>query len=149
MDPFLFYLLSPGGSQLSHRAPQESGQNEQVFCLQELTKSPSSGPRDVFHPKLPSHNQVFTIWTGEIKPTHGCHISQIPSVDQTSQLWRKDIPASRLRAGWLPGLFLSYFLSCTLSLCCLCDADKSIHQKISSVKLNQERSCQRERNRLN
>lgn len=84
-----------------------------------------------------------------IKPAHRCHISQIPSVDQTSRLWKEDIPAGKFRARWLRGLFPSYFLSCTLSLCCLCNADKSIHQKISSVKLNQERSCQRERNRLN
>lgn len=57
-------------------------------------------------------------------------------------------PESSERAG-VGGPFPLRFLSCTLSLCCLRNADKSIHQKISSVKLNQERSCQRERNRLN
>lgn len=87
------------------------------------------------------HNEIFTVFIGEIKPTHRCHISQIPSVDQTSHLWKRTLqPASS--GAWLRGLFPSYFLSCTLSLCCLCNADKSIHQKISSVKLNQERSCQ-------
>lgn len=51
----------------------------------------------------------------------------------------------RVQRRWLPGPSPPW----APSLCCLCNADKSIHQKISSVKLNQERSCQRERNRLN
>lgn len=116
---------------------------------EEDSKLPSTSPGGVFHAKLHDHNEIFTVFIGEIKPTHRCHISQIPSVDQTSRLWKEDIPAGKFRARRLRGPIPSYFLSCTLSLCCLCNADKSIHQKISSVKLNQERSCQRERNRLN
>lgn len=48
-----------------------------------------------------SHNKIFTVLIGEIKPTHRCHISQIPSVDQTSRLRKEDIPAaSSERAGF-------------------------------------------------
>lgn len=150
---------SPGRSQPAKHSPQESRQEEAIgrwtsltcsaFCHREEAMFPSTCPRGVFHAKLHNHNKIFTVFIGEIKPTHRCHISQIPSVDQTSRLWEEDIPAGEFRAQWLRGPFPSYFLSCTLSLCCLCNADKSIHQKISSVKLNQERSCQRERNRLN
>lgn len=147
--------MPPGRSQATKfhsRAQAGSGHQPLAglaLCHQERPKLPSTSPRGVFHAKLHKHNKIFTVFIGEIKPAHRCHISQIPSVDQTSRLWKEDIPAGKFRARWLPGPFPSYFLSCTLSLCCLCNADKSIHQKISSVKLNQERSCQRERNRLN
>lgn len=107
----------------------------------EMEKSPFQG--------IHKHNKIFTVYIAEIKPTHRCHISWIPSVDQTSSLWKEAVAAGKFRAcgRWRP--FPLRVLSCTLSLCCLRNADKSIHQKISSVKLNQERSCQRERNRLN
>lgn len=150
--------VPPGGSQ-GPNSTQEPRQEVAIsrwtslaglaLCDQEDSKLPSTSPGGVFRAELHKHNKIFTVFIGEIKPTHRCHISQIPSVDQTSRLWKEDIPAGKFRARWLPGPFPSYFLSCTLSLCCLCNADKSIHQKISSVKLNQERSCQRERNRLN
>lgn len=159
MDTCLPPIPSPGCRQLPKHSTQESRQEVAssrwtslaglAFCQQEEPQLPCTIPGGVFHAKLHNHNKIFTVFIGEIKPTHRCHIFQIPSVDQTSRLWKEDIPAGEFRARWLRGPFPSYFLSCTLSLCCLCNADKSIHQKISSVKLNQERSCQRERNRLN
>lgn len=34
------------------------------------------------------HDKVFTLFIAEIKPLHRCHISQIPSEDQTNSLWK-------------------------------------------------------------
>lgn len=59
----------------------------------------SSLPRPRSFPgQARNHNRLFTVSIAEIKLTHGCHISEIPSVDQTSRLWKEDIPAASSEA---------------------------------------------------
>ena len=72
-----------------------------ALCHPALLKLPSPRPGGVFHAKLHNHNKLFTVFIGEIKPTHRCHVSQIPSVHQTGRLCKGDIPASKFRARWL------------------------------------------------
>lgn len=101
---------------------------------------------EVFLPKdSQAQSDIYCIYRRDQTHTQMSHFSNSISRSDKQSLEREHC-RQKVQDG---GPFPPRLLSCTRSLCCLRNADKSIHQKISSVKLNQERSCQRERNRLN